>query len=132
MFDDFFKDKRILVTGVTGVKGSWLALELLEAGSRVVGLDIRSPQLESNFWAAGLRDKITYVQGDVTDLPLMRRLLTGVDGVFHLAAVALVQQAEREPLEAYRTNSMGTATVLEALRLSESVQHAVFVTSDKG
>jgi CDP-glucose 4,6-dehydratase len=131
MFGGFFKDKRILITGVTGVKGSWLALELSEAGSRVVGLDIRSPQPGSSFWVAGLRDKITFVQGDITDLPLMRQLMKDVDGVFHLAAVVLVQEAQRNPLEAYRTNSWGVATILEAIRLSESVQYAVIVTSDK-
>jgi CDP-glucose 4,6-dehydratase len=131
MFGGFFQGKRILVTGVSGVKGSWLALLLLEAGSRVVGVDIGWPRRESNFWAAGLRDKITFVQGDVTDLALMRQLMNGVDGVFHLAAVGLVHEAQRNPWEAYRTNSWGVVTVLEALRLSESVDDAVFITSDK-
>lgn len=133
MFDGFFEGKRVLVTGVGGVKGSWLALELVEAGSQVVGLDIKSPDPESNFWVSGLRekDRLTFVQGDVNDLSLMRKLVEDADCLFHLAAVVLVGEADRDPLEAYRSNTLGTATVLEAMRLSESVKHAVFVTTDK-
>ena len=131
MFGNFFKGKRILVTGVAGVKGSWLALELLEAGSQVIGVDIKSPESDSNFVLANLEEKITFHQGDVVDLSLMRELMKDADGVFHLAAVALVGDARRNPLEAYRSNTLGTATVLEAIRLSNSVQYAVFVTTDK-
>ena len=131
MFRDFFKGKRIVVTGVAGVKGSWLALELLEAGSQVVGVDIKSPEPMSNFMAAGLGERITFVQGDVRHLSLMEQLLKGADGVFHLAAVALVVEARRKPLQAYATNTLGAATVLEAIRLSDSVKYAVFVTTDK-
>ncbi len=131
MFDGFFKGKKILVTGVTGVKGSWLALALLEAGGDVIGLDIKSPEADSNFSASGLKEKIAFVQGDVTDLSLLQSLMRGVDGVFHLAAMALVGDARQRPLEAYRSNTLGTATVLETVRLSDSVKYAVFVTTDK-
>lgn len=131
MFGGFFQDKRVLVTGVAGVKGSWLALQLLEGGSEVVGVDIRSGEPESHFTAAGIREKITFVQGDVTDLSLVQGLVNDAKCVFHLAAVALVGEARREPLEAYRTNVLGSATVLEAIRLSQSAKYAVFVTTDK-
>ncbi|MGH9755768.1 MAG: NAD-dependent epimerase/dehydratase family protein, partial [Blastocatellia bacterium] len=131
MFRGFFKGKRILVTGVTGVKGSWLALELLEAGAQVIGVGIKPPESDSNFVLANLGAKITFHQGDVADLSLMRELMEDTDGVFHLAAVALVGDARRNPLETYRTNTLGTATVLEAIRLSDSVKYAVFVTTDK-
>ncbi|MBN1998204.1 GDP-mannose 4,6-dehydratase [candidate division KSB1 bacterium] len=131
MFKDFFKNKRILVTGVAGVKGSWLALELLEAGSHVFGIDVKSPEPDSNFSASGLGEKISFIQGDVTDLRLVRKILKDVDGIFHLAAVALVGEARRNPLETYRTNTYGVATVLEAVRLSGSVKYAVFITTDK-
>jgi len=131
MFGDFFKGKKVLVTGVAGVKGSWLALELLEAGSQVIGVDIKSPEPQSNFTASGLKENISFVQGDVANLSLMQGLANSVDCVFHLAAVALVGEARRDPLEAYRTNIMGTAVVLESIRLSDSIKYAVFVTTDK-
>jgi len=131
MFGDFFKDKKILVTGIAGVKGSWLALELLEAGSQVVGVDIKTPEVESNFLASGLRQRTRFIHGDVADLHMMRELMRGVDGVFHLAAVALVGEAQQKPLEAYRSNTYGTAVVLEAMRLSPAVKYGVMVTTDK-
>jgi len=130
MFGQFFEGKTILVTGVAGVKGTWLGLELLEAGSQVLGLDIRFPQ-DSNFVASGLASRIRFVQGDVTDLNLVCNLLQNVDGVFHLAAVPLVGEAQRNPLQAYRTNTLGTCTVLDAIRRTQSVRYAVFVTTDK-
>lgn len=131
MFNGFFGGKRVLVTGVAGVKGSWLALELLEAGSEVCGLDMKAPGSDSNFSASGLAGRLRYVRGDVTDLCLIQDLMASVDCVFHLAALALVGEAARRPLEAYRINTLGTATVLEALRTSASVKYAVFVTTDK-
>ena len=131
VFAGFFEGKKVLVTGVTGVKGTWLALELLEAGGQVVGVDIKSPDARSNFTMAGLAERIEFVQGDVTDLPLMRKLTGSADCIFHLAAIALVGDARRRPLDTYRSNTLGTATVLEAIRLSEVVKYAVFVTTDK-
>lgn len=131
MFNGYFEGKRILVTGVAGVKGTWLALLLLEAGAEVSGLDIRRPDEDSNFAACRLTEKITFTQGDVTDFALVQKLLGHADGVFHLAAMALVGEAHQTPYEAYRTNTLGAATVLEALRLSPTPKRAVFVTTDK-
>lgn len=131
MFGGFFKKKKVLVTGVAGVKASWLALELLEAGSQVIGVDIKHPEPESNFTASGLAKRITFVQGDITDLSLMKRVMKDVQCIFHLAAMAIVGQARRNPLETYRCNTFGTACVLEALRLSPRVKYAVLVTTDK-
>ena len=131
MFEGFFKGQKVLITGVSGVKGSWLALELLTLGSEVIGVDIAFPDGESNFHASGLNKRISFVQGDVTDLSLMHDLMGKVDCVFHLAAIALVGEARRDPLEAYRTNTYGTAAVLEAFRSSDSAKRAVFITTDK-
>ena len=131
MFEGFFLRKRILITGVAGVKGSWMASLVMEAGGEVVGLDIRRPEADSNFHAAGLESQIRFVRGDVNDLALVRELLTDADGVFHLAAISLVGEAQRDPLETYRTNAQGTASVLEAFRLSERTRYGVFVTTDK-
>lgn len=131
MFNDFYRNKKILITGVAGVKGTWLALSLLEAGAEVHGVDIKRPDANSNFMASRLGRVIRFVQGDVTDLTLMRSLLSDVDGVFHLAAKTLVLDAHRDPFDAYRTNTLGVATVLEALRLSNQPKRAVFATTDK-
>jgi CDP-glucose 4,6-dehydratase len=131
MFNNYFNGKRVLVTGVSGVKATWLALMLLDAGATVTGLDKRRAPLRSNFTASGLGGRIRFVQGDVRDLPLMRGLVEEADCVFHLAAEAIVGEAMRNPLEAYSTNALGTATVLEALRLEKTPKHAVFITTDK-
>lgn len=131
MFNGYFEGKRILVTGVAGVKGTWLALALLDAGAEVLGLDLRLPDQDSNFAASSLRGRISFTQGDVTDLALVQQLVGQADGIFHLAAMALVRDAYRNPLEAYRTNTLGPATILEALRLSAAPKRAVFVTTDK-
>lgn len=131
MFGNFFRDKRILITGVAGVKGTWLALALLEAGSTVLGVDRRLPEADSNFVASDLHRRIDFIQGDINDMALMQRLVNRVDGVFHLAAVTLVGEARRNPLETYRSNTLGVATLLEALRLAPTTKYAVFVTTDK-
>jgi CDP-glucose 4,6-dehydratase len=131
MFDNYFDRKRVLVTGVSGVKGTWLALLLLHAGAIVTGLDKRLAALRSNFTATGLAGRISFVHGDVRDLALVRRLVEEADCVFHLAAEAIVGDAVRNPLEAYSSNTLGTATVLEALRLLGSPKRIVFITTDK-
>jgi CDP-glucose 4,6-dehydratase len=131
MFGDYYRGKRVLVTGVTGVKGSWLAQFLLRAGASVVGLDRRAPSPDSNFCAAGLSESIEFNQGDVADLPLVQRLVNGVDAVFHLAAVALVREAKCSPFDTYFSNTLGTVAVLDAIRNSAKPVRAVFVTTDK-
>jgi CDP-glucose 4,6-dehydratase len=131
VFHNYFNGKRVLVTGVAGVKGTWLALMLLRAGAAVTGLDKRQPPLRSNFSAAGLAAKIRFLHGDVRDLAVVRSLVDESDCVFHLAAEAIVGETLRIPLEAYSSNVLGTATVLEALRLSGSAERAVMITTDK-
>lgn len=131
MFDDYFAGKRVLVTGIGGVKGSWLGLMLLRAGAVVTGIDKRRPELRSNFMAAGLDQRIEFVHDDVRNLKVICELVNWSDCVFHLAAEALVGETLKNPLEAYSSNVAGTATVLEALRLAGTAKRAVFVTTDK-
>jgi CDP-glucose 4,6-dehydratase len=131
MYDNFFTGKRILVTGVAGVKGSWLALALLRAGAAVIGLDRRTPDIRSNFCLAGLGKHIEFIKGDVADVDLMDTLVGRVDGVFHLAAVALVREAREHPLDAYRSNTLGVVALLEAARKTKRPLRLVFVTTDK-
>jgi len=131
LFEGFFLGRRVLVTGVCGVKGTWLALMLLESGAEVVGLDLGLPAPDSNFFASGLDQRIKLVHGSVTDFALIRELVEDVDAIFHLAALALVHTANRDPLATYQSNTIGTATLLEAIRLASKPRRAVFVTTDK-
>lgn len=131
LFGNFYRGKRVLVTGAVGVKAAWLCQLLQAAGASVTGLDLRQPEPISNFALSGLRGRIRFIQGDVTDLSLMQGLLNEHDCLFHLAALALVHECRMQPLEAYRSNTLGTATVVEAYRLSSTARHAVFVTTDK-
>jgi CDP-glucose 4,6-dehydratase len=130
VFDNYFDGKRVLVTGV-GTKGVWLVLMLLRAGAIVTGLDKRRAALRSNFTASGVDGRIQFVHGDVRDLALVRSLVDETDCVFHLAAEAIVGEAARDPLETYSSNTIGTTTMLEALRLADAPKHGVFVTTDK-
>ena len=130
-FGGFYSGTRMLVTGVAGVKGVWLAQMLLDAGAEVIGVDIRPPEGDTAFAAAGLADRIEAIQGDICDLDLMSQLVGRVDGVFHLAAVSLVVDARTHPLETYRSNTYGTAVVLEAARTAASDVRTVVVTTDK-
>jgi CDP-glucose 4,6-dehydratase len=131
MFGNYFNGKRVLLTGVSGTKGVWLALMLLDAGATVTGLDKRRAVARSNFAASGLGSRIRFVHGDVRDLVLVRGLVEDADCVFHLAAEAIVGEAARDPFEAYSSNTLGTAAMLEALRLAPAPKRAVFITTDK-
>ncbi len=130
-FGGYFRNRTVLVTGVAGVKGTWLALELLEAGADVVGVDIEDPNDSLHFRSSGLSDDIRFLRVDVADADRMMGLVDQVDALFHLAAVSLVGEARRHPVEAYRTNLLGTVTVLEAFRRSSRAERAVIVTTDK-
>lgn len=131
MFNDFYRGKRVLVTGVTGIKGTWLALKLLAAGADVHGVDIRKPAPDSNFTGCGLASAITFTHGDVCDERLMQQLVEDADCIFHLAAVALVYDALRNPVETYRSNTLGVAVVLDAVRKAKTPKRVVVVTTDK-
>jgi len=133
VFYRYYEGKTVLVTGVAGFKGAWMALFLLRAGAKeVVGLD-REYRPRSNFALSGMDRLITHVHGDIRDEALILRLLTEyrVDTVFHLAAQPIVKTAYHNPMETMSSNIMGTATVLEAVRRSGSVERCVIATSDK-
>lgn len=133
MQKDFWKDQRVLVTGHTGFKGSWLALWLQELGAQVVGLALEPPSTPSLFEVARLEDRLISIRGDVRDSDALDLVFTkhSPQFVFHLAAQSLVRRSYIEPIETYSTNVMGTAQVLEACRTSEDLKAAIIVTSDK-
>ena len=129
----FWKGKKVFVTGHTGFKGGWLSLWLQRMGAEVMGYALRPPTTPSLFEVARLADDISSVMGDVRDFDTLRRTMTEFqpDVVFHLAAQPLVRYSYENPLETISTNVLGTAHVLEAVRHTPSVRVAVSITSDK-
>lgn len=136
MFDidfDAFKDKRVLITGHTGFKGSWLASIMLKAGANVMGYALKPSYEGSHFELLNLKDKIEHVEGDICDKACLQRAFERFqpDVVFHLAAQAIVIESYHNPYETFEVNVMGSMNVLECVRASESVKALVYITSDK-
>lgn len=128
----FWLDRNVLVTGCTGILGSWLTVALVDRGVNVVGL-IFDENPQSLLGRSGYDRRIHRVYGSVTDYLLMERVLNvcGIETVFHLAAQALVEPANRAPLPTFDTNIRGTWTLLEAARRSPTVKQVVTASSDK-
>ncbi len=128
----FWRDRPVLVTGCTGILGSWLTQALVERGADVVGL-VRDWVPSSRLVAEGLADRITIVRGDVTDQALVERALGEyeIDTVFHLAAQTIVPIANRNPLSTFETNIKGTWLLLEAARRVDTVKRVLVASSDK-
>ena len=129
----FYKGKRVLVTGHTGFKGTWLTKILVGAGAEVLGYSRCTEREPSLFRLSGVEKQITHVKGNVKDyvnlLDSFQRFQPEI--VFHLAAQPLVRESYANPLETYATNFMGTANVLECIRQTPSVKSALIVTTDK-
>lgn len=132
-FAGAYKGKKVLVTGNTGFKGSWLTLWLIELGAKVYGLSEAVPGEPCMFNELGLEDKIEHYWADIRDSAKVCKIVQKVkpDFVFHLAAQALVSVSYESPIDTLSTNVLGTANVLEALRLVNPECTAVFITSDK-
>jgi CDP-glucose 4,6-dehydratase len=132
-FADIYRGKRVLLTGHTGFKGSWLAEWLLALGAEVTGFASPPATQPALFEQLGLAPRLRHVVGDVRDLTAICKVVkdTRPDFVFHLAAQPLVRLAYEQPVETYATNVMGTVNVLEALRLARRPCVVVAVTTDK-
>lgn len=131
--EGFYRGKRVLVTGHTGFKGSWLCRILTLAGARVTGYGLEAPTDPSLFEIAGLEESVESVIGDVRDLKGMLGVFERVrpEIVFHLAAQPIVRDSYKDPVYTYETNVMGTVHVLECVRRTESVRSFLNVTTDK-
>lgn len=131
--ETFWKGKRVLVTGHTGFKGSWLALWLTRMGAEVTGFALPPSTDPSLFEQARIAEVVTHIEGDVRDLPALQSALTAAQPeiVFHLAAQPLVRLSYEQPVETYATNVMGTVHLLEACRSIASLRGVVCITSDK-
>ena len=130
---DFWKEKRVLITGHTGFKGSWLSLWLQNLGANVVGVSLDPPTVPNLYDQAQVADEMISLRGDIRDLNRMKSIFMEYQPeiVFHLAAQPLVRYSYREPVETYATNVMGTLHILEAIRASGSTRAAVMITTDK-
>lgn len=133
LFAGVFKDRRVLITGHTGFKGSWLSAWLLKLGAEVVGVSKDIPTQPAMFEVLGLAERIRHIQADIRDLDAMRTIVATErpDFVFHLAAQAIVSTSYSAPVETMTTNVVGTMNLLEALRTVSHPCVAVLITSDK-
>lgn len=129
----FWKGKRVLLTGHTGFKGSWLSLWLQKLDAEVAGYSLAPPSQPSLFEIAQVGRGMRSETGDVRDLAGIKRAVGehGAEVVVHMAAQSLVRPSYADPVETYSTNVMGTVNVLEAVRHNPSVRVVVVVTSDK-
>jgi CDP-glucose 4,6-dehydratase len=132
-FGDIYRGKRVLVTGHTGFKGSWLCEWLLALGADVTGLALPPATTPALFDELGLTARMKDRRGDIRDLATVRAAVDAArpDFVFHLAAQPLVRLSYSQPVETYATNIMGTVHVLEAVRLAGIRCAVVVVTTDK-
>ena len=128
-----FKNKKILITGHTGFKGSWLSLWFKSLGADVMGVSIDIPTKPSHFKLINLEKKIKNKFVDITDLKKLKKIFVTFkpDYVFHLAAQSLVKKSYKNPLFTYYTNAIGTLNVMESLVSLRNNCIAVIITSDK-
>lgn len=134
IFQNFYLGKRVLITGHTGFKGSWLAIWLHSLGAEVIGIALEPATERDNFVLSGIGSKIKAdLRGDIRDGQLLKDVFAQYQPeiVFHLAAQPLVRLSYEIPVETYEVNVMGTINVLEAIRVTESVKAGVMITTDK-
>lgn len=129
----FFHGKKVLLTGHTGFKGSWLSHLLLSAGAQVTGFSLDPPTEPNLFTICGLDHDMDSVIGDIRDLDSLQRTFQQCrpEIVLHLAAQPIVRDSYQKPVYTYETNVMGTVNVLECVRLTDSVRSFLNVTTDK-
>ena len=134
IFDNFYKGKRVLITGHTGFKGSWLSIWLHELGAEVVGIGLDPYSEKDNFVLSGVGSKIKAdIRADIRDGQKMKEIFAEYQPeiVFHLAAQPLVRLSYEIPVDTYEINVMGTIHIMEAIRATKSVKVGVMITTDK-
>ncbi len=132
MDKNFWVDKNVLITGITGFLGAYLAKDLLEKKAVVFGI-VRDDNPASNLTLQGIEGKAITVRGDIRDYLLMERVLNEyeIDTVFHVAAQTIVGVANRSPLSTFESNIKGTWSVLEACRVCSKVKRVIVASTDK-
>ena len=133
LLDDFYRGRRVFVTGHTGFKGSWLCKVLANAGAQVTGYSLEPPSNPSLFEIANIAGDIHSVIGDIRDQASLKKAFDDAkpEVVLHLAAQPIVRDSYKNPAYTYETNVMGTVNILECVRVSDSVKSFLNVTTDK-
>ena len=130
-----FKGKKVIITGNTGFKGSWLTLWLINLGAEVTGISNKIPTKPSNFTINRLKNKINHITLDIRNKKKLSFVINDIkpDYIFHLAAQSLVKKSYLDPSETFETNSMGTLNLLETLKILKLKKKCsvVIITSDK-
>jgi len=131
--NSFWRGKKVLITGHTGFKGSWLSLWLQSKGAHTIGYALPPHTNPNLFDTEHIAEEMISIIGDVRNLEFLQSVLGEYQPeiIFHMAAQALVRHSYSHPVETYSTNVMGTVNVLEAMRQTDSVRVAVIITSDK-
>ncbi len=130
---NFYRNKKVMITGHTGFKGSWICQVLSLIGAEVVGYSMDVPTTPALFNVCGVKDRISSIKGDVRDLAHLKEVMERFEPeiIIHMAAQPIVRVSYTDPVFTYETNVMGTVNVLEAVRNSESVKSVINVTTDK-
>lgn len=130
---EFYRGKKVFVTGHTGFKGTWLCRILVNAGAQVTGYSLTPPTDPALFQMAGLEGKIHSEIGDIRDLPHLRCAVEASQAeiILHLAAQPIVRDSYKDPVYTYETNVMGTVNILECARIFPFVKSLLNVTTDK-
>lgn len=130
---DFYQGKKVLVTGHTGFKGTWMCAMLLQNGAKVTGYALQPPTQPSIYELSGMDSRINSIVGDIRDLDHLQKVFDEVQPeiVIHMAAQPIVRESYRNPVYTYEVNVMGTVNVLECVRSHASVRSFVNVTTDK-
>ena len=133
IFANVYDGRRVLVTGHTGFKGTWLSQWLLQLGAEVAGYSIDIPSSPSNFELLGLESRMHHFQGDIRNRGRLAEVIDEFrpDIVFHLAAQSLVRRSYADPVTTFETNTMGMVNLLECIRSRPWIEVAVLITSDK-
>jgi CDP-glucose 4,6-dehydratase len=131
--NEFYKNKKVLITGHTGFKGSWLSIWLTHLGAEVVGIALDPKTEKDLFVLSDIQRGIKDYREDIRNMDKIKEIFQKEQPeiVFHLAAQPLVIESYHNPVETYETNIMGTVNILEAIRRTKSVKAAVMITSDK-
>lgn len=130
---EFYRGRRVLITGHTGFKGTWLAKILVDAGAEVVGYSRCSKKEMSLFELSGIRDKIVHIEGDIRNLESLKQTFEKwkPEIVFHLAAQPIVGESYKNPVSTFEINVMGTVNIMECVRLFTCVKSVLNITTDK-
>lgn len=133
LFNNIYKGKKVLVTGHTGFKGSWLSIWLNELGAELIGYSLDPYTEKDNFVLSELKNKMIDIRGDIRDKEKLRKVFEEYkpEIVFHLAAQPLVRLSYEIPVETYEVNVMGTINVMECIRKTKETKIGIMITTDK-